>query len=117
MFTDLAPMITRKRIIMEATLSELPTQIHLNDYMVELSKVMDMTIVSNPVFQSDPDYGLSAYMCWKESGMHIYTWKETYTRPNFISIDIYTCKEFDRQKVIDFTKNTFHKYVQFTWKE
>ena len=33
--------------------------------------------------------------------MHVYTWKETDDRPNFISIDIYTCKEFDLEKVFN----------------
>ena len=64
------------------------------------------------------EYGWSAYMSWKESGMHVYTWEETNERPNFISIDIYTCKDFDLDKVIDFTKKSFKDYLtEITWRE
>ena len=116
-FVDLAPMIIRRRLVIEGTLSELPDQNKINDYMIELSIVMNMTIVSSPKFNYEEDYGLAAYMCWKESGMHVYTWKNNETRPNFLSIDIYTCKDFDRTSVIEFTKNTFHTLQKITWRE
>ena len=117
-FVDLAPMIIRKRLIIEGTLNALPSQKNISEYMTELSGVMNMTIVSQPSFNYEEEYGLAAYMCWKESGMHVYTWKETYERPNFISIDIYTCKDFDLETVINFTKNRFQPILkQLTWRE
>ena len=116
-FKDLAPTIIRKRLVIEGTLSELPNQEKINEYMIQLSNVMNKTIVSEHKFIYEEDYGLASYMCWKESGMHVYTWKKDGNRPNFISIDIYTCKEFDRTSVINFTKNTFHTLQQITWRE
>ena len=117
-FVDLAPTIVRRRLIIEGTLKQLPSQESICEYMTELSNVMDMTIVSQPSFNYEEEYGLAAYMCWKESGMHVYTWKETNDRPNFVSIDIYTCKEFDLEKVIEFTKNSFQPILkQLTWSE
>ena len=117
-FIDLAPMITRRRLIVEATLDTLPSQETISEYMIELSNVMNMTIVSNPSFNYEEDYGLAAYMCWKESGMHVYTWKETDNRPNFVSIDIYTCKDFELKDVINFTKNRFGQTLrEITWRE
>lgn len=117
-FVDLAPMIVRRRLIIEGTLNALPSQESISEYMTELSNVMNMTIVSQPSFNYEEEYGLAAYMCWKESGMHVYTWKGNGDRPNFISIDIYTCKEFDLEKVIDFTKNSFQPMLnELTWRE
>ena len=77
-----------------------------------------MTIVSPPTIQSVPDYGISAYVCWKESGMHIYNWTDNDSRPKFMSIDIYTCKNFEIEKVIEFTKKHFENNItHITWRE
>lgn len=47
--------------------------------------------------------GLSGWIPIVESGISIHTLTST----NFISIDVYSCKKFDRQKIRDFTKKTF----------
>ena len=58
------------------------------------------------------------YVHWKESGMHVYTWKATESRPNFMSLDIYTCKDFDINLVIEFTKSHFQNNItHLTWRE
>ena len=81
-FVDLAPMIVRRRLIIEGTLNALPSQKSISEYMTELSNVMNMTIVSQPSFNYEEEYGLAAYMCWKNR-MHVYTWKETDDRQTF----------------------------------
>ena len=66
----------------------------------------------------DEKYGLSSYMCWKESGMHIYTWDKIldFSSTSFFSIDIYTCKNFNINDVINFTSTSF-SIKELTWKE
>ena len=118
-FTDLAPMIIRRRLIIEAIIDHrfINSQI-LNDYMILLSKTMNMTIVTDPIFNYLEEYGWSAYMSWKESGMHVYSWSETEKRPSFMSIDIYTCKDFDLEEVIEFTKDELKNSIsEITWRE
>ena len=45
-------------------------------------------------------------------------WNETDQRPNFMSIDIYTCKDFNVKDVINFTKNIFsNEITEITWRE
>ena len=88
-FVDLAPTIIRRRLVIECLYQDNITKNEICQYMNNLSSVMKMTIVTPPTTQSDPAYGISAYMCWKESGMHVYTWTANENRPNFISIDIY----------------------------
>jgi len=117
-FVDLAPTIVRRRLVVECLYQNEITADSICQYMVELSNVMNMTIVAPPTTQYEPAYGFSAYMCWKESGMHVYTWKATESRPNFMSLDIYTCKDFDINLVIEFTKSQFQNNItHLTWRE
>jgi len=117
-FRDLAPNIVRRRLVIEGTTSELLPVDQITTYMIGLSEVMNMTIVSQPTTNYDEDYGFSAYLCWRESGMHVYSWKETDNRPNFFSIDIYTCKDFNITDVINFTTKSFENLLtEVTWRE
>ena len=117
-FIDLAPTIVRRRLIVECIHKNNFDEKKIYDYMVELSNVMNMTIVMMPTTNNVEEYGYSAYMSWKESGMHVYTWNETSERPNFMSIDIYTCKGFEVKDVIQFTKETFkNEITEITWRE
>ena len=117
-FKDLAPNIVRRRLVIEGITTELLPVDQITQYMVSLSSVMNMTIVSQPTTNYEEDYGFSAYLCWKESGMHVYSWKETDDRPNFFSIDIYTCKDFEINDVLQFTAKTFENVItELTWRE
>lgn len=119
-FVDLAPNIVRRRLVVECIHKNNFDEKKIYDYMVNLSKVMNMTIVTMPVTNYVQEYGFSAYMSWKESGMHVYTWNndENNDRPNFMSIDIYTCKNFVIKDVIDFTRLTFSDEItDITWRE
>ena len=117
-FKDLAPMITRRRLIIEALIDDNITEELIKQYMIDLSQVMNMTIVLMPTTNNVETYGWSAYMSWKESGMHVYTWTQNGNRPSFMSIDIYTCKDFNIKDVIDFTCKSFKEHIsQITWRE
>tara|TARA_B100000963_G_scaffold349640_1_gene358927 strand:+ start:71 stop:451 length:381 start_codon:yes stop_codon:yes gene_type:complete len=119
-FVDLAPNIVRRRLVVECIHKNNFDEKKIYDYMVNLSKVMNMTIVTMPVTNYVQEYGFSAYMSWKESGMHVYTWNndQNNNRPNFMSIDIYTCKNFEIKDVIDFTRLTFSEEItDITWRE
>lgn len=117
-FKDLAPTITRRRLVIECLHNQNFDDDKIKRYMVELSNVMNMTIVTMPISNKLEEYGYSAYMSWKESGMHVYTWDETNNRPNFMSIDIYTCKNFNIEDVISFTMNYFDQNItEITWRE
>ena len=117
-FIDLAPTIVRRRLVIECIHKNNFNEQKIYDYMVQLSNVTNMTIVTLPTINDVEEYGFSAYMSWKESGMHVYTWNKTDQRPNFMSIDIYTCKDFNVKDVINFTKNIFsNEITEITWRE
>jgi len=100
---DLAPDIVRQRMVVEGTLKRPFNALGMVGYCREITDVLGMTSVSAPICSHDPKYGWCAYMHWKESGIHIYGWDER--KPPFFSVDIYTCKFFEAEKVIEFTKN------------
>ena len=102
---DLAPDITRQRMVVEGTLYEPFSPINMVGYCNEVSTTLDMTSVTTPICNYDPAYGWCAYMHWKESGIHIYAWDAR--KPPFFSIDIYTCKSFKEEDVAKFTKDFF----------
>lgn len=47
--------------------------------------------------------GLSGWVPIVESGISIHTLTES----RFVTVDVYSCKEFDNEKIIDFTKQFF----------
>ena len=72
---DLAPDICRQRLIIEGTLHNVFLPEEMTRYCGEISEVLNMTEVTSPICNYDPDYGWCAYTHWKESGMHIYAWE------------------------------------------
>tara|TARA_Y100000593_G_scaffold19674_1_gene39437 strand:+ start:155 stop:523 length:369 start_codon:yes stop_codon:yes gene_type:complete len=114
-YTDLAPDIFRQRLIIEGLLHNAFKAEDMTRYCHEITKVLNMTAVTSPVCNYDPDYGWCAYTHWKESGMHIYAWDDR--KPPFFSIDIYTCKEFDPQHAVNYTQEFFgENLMALTWK-
>ena len=115
-FKDLAPEICRQRMIIEGTLSTpfLPEQ--MTKYCQDITDVLNMTTVTSPICNYEPNYGWCAFMHWKESGMHIYSWDDR--KPPFFSIDIYTCKKFNPEIALTYTREFFGEQLQdISWKE
>ncbi|MEU8611842.1 S-adenosylmethionine decarboxylase [Actinoplanes sp. NPDC048791] len=103
-FKDLAPTITRQRMVVEGYPTFVITDEHIKDYLKKLSDVTDMITIIEPVTHVSDLYGWAGWIHWETSGAHFYSWE----RPiSFFSVDIYTCKAFDPQTVIDFTKEYF----------
>lgn len=113
---DLAPDICRQRLVVEGTLHNPFSPREMTEYCEDITKVLNMTAVTSPVCNFDPNYGWCAFMHWKESGMHVYGWDER--TPPFFSVDIYTCKKFNPIDVIKFTENFFKgNLIEVAWKE
>lgn len=79
------------------------------DYLDKMVEFIDMKKQAPPeIFRTDkklfPDKaGLSGWVALVESSIVIHTLSKT----NFISIDIYSCKKFQPQKAIKFSKKYF----------
>ena len=113
---DLAPDICRQRLIIEGTLHNIFEPKDIAQYAKEMTSVLDMELVTSPVLNHEPKYGWCAFIHWKESGMHIYTWDNR--EPSFFSVDVYTCKAFDPMDAVRYTKEFFgDNLIKLVWKE
>ncbi len=101
---DLAPQIYRQRLVIEATLLSPIKKESVNVYLKKLSKLLKMTLVMGPLTRENPRYGFSSYIYWEESGTHFYYWHKPFP---FLSVDIYSCKKFDKSNAVRFTKEFF----------
>ena len=113
---DLAPDIFRQRMIIEGTLHNIFLPEDMTRYAKEISEVLNMEPITSPVLNHEPAYGWCAFVHWKESGMHIYTWDNRV--PRFFSVDIYTCKKFRCLDAIAYTTDFFgDNLIKLTWRE
>ncbi len=110
---DLAPEIYRQRMVVEGIPSFNITDEHIKHYLSTLSKVTDMKLLLEPVTHSSDKYGWAGWIHWETSGAHFYAWDQPRL---FFSVDIYTCKAFDPQKVIEYTEE-FFKTKEIVFKE
>ncbi len=82
---------------------------HCYSYLEKMVRFLGMKKQSPPsIFRTDrkafPDKaGLSGWVPLADSSVVIHTM----SKKNFISIDVYSCKEFDPRKVAEFTKKYF----------
>ena len=103
-YKDLAPQILRQRLVVEGYPKKPITDSDIKDYLSKLSDVTEMTTLIEPVTHCSDRYGWAGWIHWETSGAHFYAWEQPLL---FFSVDIYTCKAFDSQTVIDFTKEYF----------
>jgi S-adenosylmethionine decarboxylase len=110
---DLAPQIHRQRLVIEGYPSQSITDEQIKRYLSELSKVAGMVQLLTPVTHRSDLYGWAGWIHWETSGAHFYAWDAPLL---FFSVDIYTCKAFDPDEVVRFTK-TFFNVDQIVSKE
>lgn len=104
MWENLAPEICRQRAIIEGKPKFPITDEHIKEYLSRLSKEIGMKTLIEPITHYSDKFGWAGWIHWEISGCHFYAWEKPFL---FFSVDIYTCKEFDVEKAVDFTKRFF----------
>lgn len=119
MNSNLAPEIFRKRLIIEAKYAaEINSPQFVENFLNDLSKEMEMTIIAGPFISSATGKavplhdGFEGSLVWAESGASTYIW----TNSKFCTVDIYSCKDFDSKKAISFVKERL-KIEEFSYYE
>lgn len=102
--TDLAPDIHRQRLVVEGLVDEPIGREQIEQYLAELSEVLDMTTVLAPVTHQSERFGWAGWIHWETSGAHFYAWDQPVL---FFSVDIYTCKWFSPERAVNFTREFF----------
>ena len=110
---DLAPSIYRQRLVIEGTCQDPIDDVDIRCYLSRLSDVCGMSALLEPVTHRSDLYGWAGWIHWETSGAHFYAWD----RPvRFFSVDIYTCKAFDPELAVKFTRSFFGADA-ISWKE
>ena len=103
-FRDLAPEIHRQRLVVEGLVAAPIVEHEIVRYLRELGSITDMTVLAEPVTNRSPLYGWAAWVHWETSGAHFYAWDAPHL---FFSVDMYTCKAFEPDPVVEFTQEYF----------
>ena len=101
---DLAPSIPRQRLVVEGYPKKTITDNDIKDYLVKLSKEIHMKTLIEPVTHRSEKYGEAGWIHWETSGAHFYAWEKPQL---FFSVDIYTCKPFNKSDAVEFTRDYF----------
>ena len=104
-YVDLAPTIWRQRLVIEGYPNSAISDDDIKDYLTKLSDILKMHTLITPVTHCSDKFGWAGWIHWETSGAHFYAWEKPIL---FFSVDIYTCKKFDPNDAIEFTKNFFN---------
>jgi hypothetical protein len=101
---DLAPEICRQRLVVEGLNTEPISAEAISGYLTALSTAIDMVTLIEPVTHRSPLYGWAGWIHWETSGAHFYAWDVPRL---FFSVDVYACKPFSADAVLDLTRRWF----------
>jgi hypothetical protein len=101
---DLAPEILRQRLVIEGVPAAPIGAAQIGRYLSALSRVTDMVQLIEPVTHCSDQYGWAGWVHWETSGAHFYAWEQPRL---FFSVDVYTCKAFDVDTAVAFTRDFF----------
>ena len=101
---DLAPEIHRQRLVVEGLCATPIDAAAIRSYLTALSDTIDMVTLVDPVTHRSPLYGWAGWIHWETSGAHFYAWE---TPRLFFSVDVYACKPFAADAVVELTQRFF----------
>jgi len=107
---DLAPQVSRQRLLIEAKYACVVSKSDVERYLRELPAALDLRIYSAPVVYSPGgegramNQGYDGFVALIDSGISIYVWENV----KFVSVVVYSCKPFDEAKAIEFTRAFFN---------
>ncbi len=104
-YKDLAPNVYRQRLVIEGYPAAAINDEEIKDYLSKLSDILKMKTLITPVTHNSDKYGWAGWIHWETSGAHFYAWERPLL---FFSVDIYTCKAFNPDDAIAFTKDYFN---------
>ncbi|MBS7612760.1 S-adenosylmethionine decarboxylase [Candidatus Bathyarchaeota archaeon] len=112
---NLKPEIQRERLIIEGFYDVSLSQEFLKNFLIGLSKTLDMKVIAGPYLFSPNSFsklhhGLGGFMAWAESGVTFYSWGPH----KFFTLDIYSCKAFDTKLALEYVKKKL-KCPRMVW--
>lgn len=106
----IAPEIIRQRLLIEGYYTIDVSRDTVGKYLLDLAAHLKLKIYGQPIIYSpesgigkDINQGFDAFVPLVDSGISLYVW----TNARFFSIIIYSCKHFDADAALDFTRDYF----------
>lgn len=107
---NLAPSITRQRLLIEGFYTVEMSQETLEKYLLDLAENLNLRIYGEPIIFTtasgmgkEENAGYDAFVPLIDSGISAYVWSHA----QFFSIVIYTCKSFSESAAVAFTERYF----------
>jgi len=106
---NLAPDIMRKRLMIEGFYPISVDETVIKQFFSEICETLSLRMYGDPIVFSpsgmgqEGNQGYDAFVPLIDSGISLYVWSSK----RFLSCVIYTCKEFDDQKALEFTQEFF----------
>ncbi len=103
---NLAPNITRQRLLIEGFYSIASDEKVIEDYFNIITTKLNLRMYGEPIIFSPSDdgkeenQGYDAFVPLIDSGISVYIWSNL----KFLSLIIYTCKHFDEELAMKVTK-------------
>ncbi len=103
---NLAPNITRQRLLVEGFYSIDADKKVIVKYFKTITKSLGLRMYGEPIIFStggggkDINQGYDAFVPLIDSGISVYVWSNS----KFLSLIIYTCKKFDEDTAVETTK-------------
>lgn len=106
---NLAPEIKRQRLLVEGFYEIKVDRKTIQRFFKEITKKLKLKVYGNPIIFSPggkgkkENQGYDAFIPLVDSGISLYIWSNA----KFLSLIIYTCKQFDEKKALSVTKKFF----------
>jgi len=107
---NIAPDIFRQRLLIEGFFQTEVSKETLKAYLLGLAAHLNLRTYGDPVIfepssgmGKDENSGFDAFVPLIDSGISAYIW----SKPQFLSVVIYTCKGFDEEAAKSFTNAYF----------
>lgn len=104
---NLAPGIYRQHALIEGTCARTLSAEQIVEYLRQLADAIDMEALNEPITHRLDGVGEAAWMHWKTSGVHGYTWERPDEGSTFFSFALYSCKQFSPGDAAAFTAKFF----------
>jgi S-adenosylmethionine decarboxylase len=110
---DLAPDIVRQRLLIEGLYSRHVDQSAVEAYLIDVAAHLGLRAYGRPIVHSTVDapgdpgkpdnQGFDAFIPLIDSGISLYVWSPK----RFFAAVLFTCKRFDVNDALRFTRNFF----------
>ena len=106
---DLAPDITRQRLLIEGLYTSTITEAVVEKYLLSIAAHLDLRFYGKPIIHSpegigkEDNEGFDAFLPLIDSGISLYIWSSK----KFFAVVLFTCKEFDAAAAVKYTSEFF----------